>query len=145
MSKTREELLDDLARAYVEAAVSEGLANYASHTTRSSDSSLYDEVCTVCGAKDYAGGKDELSERPCRGGPRWDPPRKWDSCPAGEASAEQDMSESAKRALVIFDDHGHEDEVTEIVRAAAQETAQHLDMDYTEGPIPPELMDGTFD
>lgn len=30
-----------------------------------SDSSLYDEVCDDCGARDYTLGLDELSARPC--------------------------------------------------------------------------------
>jgi hypothetical protein len=40
-------------------------ANYASHKSRSSDSSLYDEVCDDCGARDYTAGPDELSAAPC--------------------------------------------------------------------------------
>jgi hypothetical protein len=40
-------------------------ANYQTHKPRYSDSSLYDEVCTVCGARDYCIGPDELSDRPC--------------------------------------------------------------------------------
>lgn len=39
--------------------------NYASHTPRYSDSSLYDEVCTTCGARDFTCGNDELGDRPC--------------------------------------------------------------------------------
>lgn len=45
-------------------------ANYATHRPRYSDSSLYDEVCQDCGAKDYAIGADELSARPCLKSPR---------------------------------------------------------------------------
>jgi hypothetical protein len=41
-------------------------ANYQTHKPRYSDSSLYDAICTVCGAKDYASGPDELSDRPCK-------------------------------------------------------------------------------
>jgi len=40
-------------------------ANYLTHKGRYSDSSLYDEVCTRCGARDFVMGPDELSERPC--------------------------------------------------------------------------------
>jgi hypothetical protein len=40
--------------------------NYATHTPRISDSSLYDEVCTTCGAKDLVPGENELETRPCR-------------------------------------------------------------------------------
>lgn len=40
-------------------------ANYKTHKPRVSDSSLYDEVCTVCGARDFSIGPDELSDRPC--------------------------------------------------------------------------------
>jgi hypothetical protein len=43
------------------------MENYRTHKPRYSDSSLYDEVCTVCGAKDYTIGCDELSDRPCPG------------------------------------------------------------------------------
>lgn len=41
--------------------------NYKSHKTRTSDSSLYDEICTICGARDYTIGPDELSNNPCPG------------------------------------------------------------------------------
>lgn len=41
--------------------------NAATHKTRMSDSSLYDEVCTVCGARDYSSGPDEIGDRPCSG------------------------------------------------------------------------------
>lgn len=51
--------------------------NYATHRPRYSDSSLYDEICQHCGAKDYAGGVDELSQRPCSFG-LWNPPRRRD-------------------------------------------------------------------
>ena len=40
-------------------------ANSATHKTRYSDSSLYDEVCTVCGARDWTMGPDEIGDRPC--------------------------------------------------------------------------------
>lgn len=40
-------------------------ANYATHKTRYSDSSLYDEVCEVCGATDYV-GSFKLNQ-PCPG------------------------------------------------------------------------------
>lgn len=49
-------------------------ANYKSHEARSSDSSIFDEVCTVCGAKDYAIGPDELSDRPCTAVKTSEPP-----------------------------------------------------------------------
>jgi hypothetical protein len=39
--------------------------NYATHKARWSDSSLYDEVCTVCGARDWCPGEDELSKFSC--------------------------------------------------------------------------------
>lgn len=39
--------------------------NYKTHTPRYSDSSVYTEICTICGARDYTCGPDELSERPC--------------------------------------------------------------------------------
>lgn len=42
-------------------------ANYATHQPRTSGSSLFDEECTVCGAKDYATGPNELTDRPCPG------------------------------------------------------------------------------
>jgi hypothetical protein len=42
-------------------------ANYATHKIRVSDSSLYDEVCTECGARDYTADVDELSENSCTG------------------------------------------------------------------------------
>jgi hypothetical protein len=41
------------------------MANSATHRTRYSDSSLYDEVCTVCGARDWTMGEDEIGDRPC--------------------------------------------------------------------------------
>lgn len=41
------------------------LANAKTHTTRPSDSSIYDEICTLCGARDFTMGPDEISERPC--------------------------------------------------------------------------------
>lgn len=41
-------------------------ANYATHTPRISDSSLYDEVCTTCGAKDLILGENQLETQPCR-------------------------------------------------------------------------------
>jgi cytochrome c5 len=40
-------------------------ANAATHKTRVSDSSLYDEICTVCGARDWTMGPDEIGDRPC--------------------------------------------------------------------------------
>lgn len=39
--------------------------NYMTHSVRWSDSSLYDEMCTVCGARDFAPGQDELSLFSC--------------------------------------------------------------------------------
>jgi len=42
-------------------------ANAATHKTRYSDSSLYDEVCTVCGARDWSLGTDEIGDEPCPG------------------------------------------------------------------------------
>src|SRR6266404_7203653 len=42
-------------------------ANSATHKTRYSDSSLYDEVCTVCGARDFSIGPDEIGNAPCPG------------------------------------------------------------------------------
>jgi hypothetical protein len=41
------------------------VANYQTHRIRVSDSSLYDEICMDCGAKDFTAGEDELSARPC--------------------------------------------------------------------------------
>lgn len=49
-------------------------ANYATHRTRTSDSSIFDEVCLDCGAQEYAIGRDELCERPC-GAVRYTVPR----------------------------------------------------------------------
>lgn len=40
------------------------LGVHASHKTRFSDSSVYDEVCTLCGATDELGSFGELS-KPC--------------------------------------------------------------------------------
>ena len=48
--------------------------NDATHRPRYSDSSLYDEICTDCGAKDFAIGGDELSERPCPVATKKSPP-----------------------------------------------------------------------
>lgn len=42
------------------------LSGYATHKTRYSDSSLYDEVCTVCGARDLYGDMTDL-DRTCPG------------------------------------------------------------------------------
>jgi len=44
-------------------------ANAATHQTRMSDSSLYDEVCVVCGARDFTIGPDEIGDAPCPGPP----------------------------------------------------------------------------
>lgn len=62
------EPLKDTARpSRLRLSEAQRIANYNSHKPRFSDSSLYDEVCTACGAKDYAIGKDELSARYCTG------------------------------------------------------------------------------
>jgi hypothetical protein len=42
-------------------------ANAATHKTRVSDSSLYDEVCTACGARDWTMGPDDIGDAPCKG------------------------------------------------------------------------------
>jgi hypothetical protein len=41
------------------------MSHYKTHRTRVSDSSLYDEICMDCGARDFTMGEDELSARPC--------------------------------------------------------------------------------
>ena len=46
-------------------AIQKWAANYLTHEPRFSDSSLYDEVCVICGAKDYVPGEDELSKYSC--------------------------------------------------------------------------------
>jgi hypothetical protein len=40
-------------------------ANYLTHNPRFSDSSLYDEVCTICGARDLILGEDQLTKFSC--------------------------------------------------------------------------------
>ena len=42
------------------------MQTHPTHTTRYSDSSLYDEVCTKCGAND-APGRGQSLELPCQG------------------------------------------------------------------------------
>jgi hypothetical protein len=42
--------------------------NYQSHARkRASDSSLFDEICDDCLARDFTIGPDELSDRACTG------------------------------------------------------------------------------
>lgn len=41
--------------------------NAATHKTRISDSSVFDEICTICGARDYTLGPDEIGDAPCSG------------------------------------------------------------------------------
>lgn len=41
--------------------------NRGTHKPRSSDSSFYDQICSICGAKDWTAGVDEMEQRPCTG------------------------------------------------------------------------------
>jgi hypothetical protein len=40
---------------------------YATHKTRVSDASSFDEICTLCGATDARGAEGDLLELPCPG------------------------------------------------------------------------------
>lgn len=59
------------------------VSNYLTHKgRRMSDSSLFDEICDDCGARDYSSGPDELTERACtpkKTGTKSAP--QWNVCP----------------------------------------------------------------
>lgn len=62
------EPLKDTARpSRIKLTDEQRVANYNSHKPRSSDASTFDEICELCGAKDWTSGRDELSARPCSG------------------------------------------------------------------------------